>query len=134
MAIFNQHKTRQDSTEILNVERAPVPDSTALQQQILQVTEQLPQYVGESELADVYHGEKRFAQARQSFASRFTLLPSAGALVAGAAVIILSLTLWTPKAPFGVDETAELSTTLIMDELVLQDVILMSDEMAFATL
>ena len=139
MAIFKKDKAQQSSTEVTDIQRAPVPESAALQHQILQVTEHLPQYVGDSDLADVYRGEQRFAAASKSIRSRLTFSPLAGTFVAGTAVagtavIILSVMLSTPFNSHSVDQTALLSAAPTMDELALQDVILMTDEMAFATL
>lgn len=134
MASFGKDKTAQSDCEIFEIERAPVPDSSALKEQIIRVTKNLPQYADESGHADVCHQEERFLSAGKIFRRRFTLLPAATAIAAGVAAVVLSVTLWAPMAPTGDDQLTAAVTSPVMDELVFYEVILMSEEMAFATL
>lgn len=127
--------TEQD---VLNVKRVRVPNSARLQNNILKLTQALPQYTDQSEAAKVYDLSAFFEKVgfkKIDFWRGFK--PYAATLAVGFAVIALSSTLWLPSQndPLVViDEFSTLTAEQLADEIEWQELMLLQDELVFAGL
>ena len=125
-------------SEVLDIQRMRIPSTTRLQNNILELTQELPQYTDQTVGADVYSLTQLFDKVGLKRASFWnTMKPYAASLAAGFAVIALSSSLWLPSqndSILTVDAFAELSVDQLAEEIVWQDLMLLQDELAFAGL
>jgi hypothetical protein len=127
--------TEQD---VLSIKRMRTPSSTRLQNNILNLTQELPQYTDQSVGANVYNLASLFEKVgikKVNFWRNFK--PYAATVAAGFAVIALSSSLWLPNQNdqlIVVDSLDTLSVEQLAEEIEWQDLMLLQDELAFAGL
>lgn len=133
-----QGNTQLSEKDIFSIKRMRTPNSTRLQDNILNLTQELPQYTDHSQSAKVYNLASFFEKAgikKINFLAGFK--PYAATLAAGFAVIALSSTLWLPSPQndqLVVDGFDALSVEQLAEEIEWQDLMLLQDELAFAGL
>ncbi len=137
--IKNQkNNTQLTEQELLSIKRMRTPSSARLQNDIVKLTQNLPQYTDSVEGAKVYSLASFLEKSGMkdiNFWHGFK--PYAATLAAGFAVIALSSTLWLPSSQSDqllVDDFATLSVEQLAEEIVWQDLMLLQDELAFAGL
>lgn len=137
--MVSKMNSKRDLTEneVLGIQRMRIPSSARLQNNILELTQELPQYTDQSVGADVYSLTQIFEKVGLKRANFWSgMKPYAATLAAGFAVITLSSNLWltSENDPATVDAFADLSVEQLAKEIVWQDLMLMQDELAFAGL
>lgn len=133
-----QNSTQLTEQEMLNIKRMRTPSSARLQDNILNLTQELPQYTNQLVGAEVHDMssflDKVGVLKKVNFWSGFK--PYAATIAAGFVVIALSSTLWMPTQndQLTVDGFEALSVERLADEIEWQDLMLLQDELAFAGL
>ena len=134
-AIKNKHQF--DEQNVLDIKRMRVPNSARLQNNILNLTQELPQYTDQPVGAQIYNLTSLLNKVgirKINFWNGLT--PYAATLAAGLAAIALSSSLWLPSQhdQLAVDNLEGLSVEQLAEEIEWQDLMLLQDELGFAGL
>lgn len=121
--------------EVLDIERNTVLDSAPLQARIVKITQDLPQYTEQNEVAKVYHLSvflDKMGLKKRSLSMNFK--PYAASIAAGLAVIAISSTLLTTPVSEepSVTDFSQMSSDQLAEEIEWQSIMLLNDELAFS--
>ena len=139
-------KNNLTEQDVLSIERVSVPDSTQLQNNILRLTEELPQYIEQTGASKIYNLSNIVDKTgiKKGFFAMFE--PYAGAVAAGLLVVILSSTFSLPDHLLSGNDQAVLiddytlmspelmSPEQLENEIEWQEMMLLNDEIAFLEL
>ncbi|MDB4511969.1 hypothetical protein N9060_00760 [Arenicella sp.] len=131
----NEHQLSQQ--DVLDIKRMRIPNSTRLQKNIRNLTDELPQYTDKPVGARVYNLAGLLDKVGfKNVNVRNSYKPYAATIAAGIAVIVVSFSLWSPTQndQIAVANLDSLSDQQLAEEIEWQDLMLLQDELGFAGL
>ena len=137
--INDPYGEKDGEKDVLSIKRMRTPSSLRLKENILNLTEELPQYTSKPIGAEVYNISSFFSKVGINKPSYWNgLKPYIATVAAGFAVIAISSNFWLPTQNDVtlVDSFAYETLTVeqLEKEIEWQDLMLLQDELAFAGL